>query len=239
MNDLVRLDHVFEEKKFTAKSAAASVGAALLLVGLGWGAGAKIDAMRGPTPEQIAAEAAAKSAEKVAQAEKTHQRAISELRANVDGLKTKLDAEAEKARGSEAAVAALQKSLAEEKAQSQALHARLEKLQAAAQPAKPAEPPTPPVRPAVDRTPTATIAPHAKVAAVKPAAAPAPKRYGAYILREVNDGLAIIEGAYGEQEVGPGDVLRGGVRVQSVEKRGGNWVVMTDRGYIAPEGFWD
>ncbi len=238
MNDLVRLDHVFEEKKFTRKSAAASVGAALLLVGLGWGAGAKIDAMRGPSPEQLAAQAAAKSAEKVAQAEKSHQRAIADLRAHVDGLKSKLDAEAEKVRGSEAAVAALQKSLAEEKVQSQALHARLEKLQAAAQPAKQPEPPTPPARP-VDRTPTATIAPHAKVVAAKPPAAPAPKRYGAYILRDVNDGLAIIEGAYGEQEVGPGDVLRGGVRVQGLEKRGGAWVVMTDRGYIAPEGAWD
>ena len=238
MNDLVRLPHTFEEKKFNWKKAAAPAGAALLLVALGWGAGAKLDSLHGPSPEQVAAQAAAASAEKVfLHANQAHKKDIVDLRAHVDGLKSRLEAQAEKARGSEAAIAALHKNLAEEKAQSQALHARLEKLQASVREA--AKEPAP--KPQADRTPTATIAPPAAVAppaaakaAVKPAA---PKRYGAYVLRDINDGVAMVEGADGVEEVEPGDRLPGGARVQRFERRGNGWIVLTDRGFIAPEGW--
>jgi len=238
MNDLVRLPHTFEEKKFNWKRAAAPAGAALILVALGWGAGARLDSWRGPSREEVAAKAAAASAEKVLRAEQAHKKEIAELRAHVDGLKSQLDAQAEKARGSESAVAALQKSLAEEKAQAQALRAKLDKLPIAPPPREAAkEPPKPPQ---ADRTPTATIPPAAaKPVAAKPAVPPAPKRYAAYVLREVNDGVAVVEGLDGIEEVSPGDRLPGGARVQRFEKRGGGWVVVTDRGYIAPERGWD
>jgi hypothetical protein len=248
MNDLVRLPHVFEERK-NWKKAVAPAGAALLLVALGWGAGAKIDALRGPSPEIVAARAAAENAENALRAEQAQKQEIAALQAHMDGLKGRLEAQAQKARESDAAVAALQKSLAEEKAQSQSLHARLDKMQA--QPAKPkeqalAQPPQPAARP-IDHAPTASIGkPIAKPLAVKPLAVKPlavaiepPKPYRAYVLRDVNDGMAVIEGEEGVEEVGPGDVLAGGARVQRIEKRGGAWVVMTDRGYIAPDGRWE
>jgi hypothetical protein len=239
MNELVPLNHDFKEKKFNWKKAGAPVGGALLLLALGWGAGAKIDALRGPSSEQAAAQAAAESADKVLRAEEARQQAIAELRAHVESLKGQLDAQAEKARGSDAAVAALQKSLSEEKAQSQALHSRLEKLQAATAKPQPDRAPMPTVPPPAAAK--AAVPPPAAVKAVapaKPAVAQGPRRYGAYVLRDVNDGVAVIEGMDGVEEAGPGDILQDGARVQRVERRGRGWVVLTDRGYIAPGRGW-
>jgi len=239
MNDLVRLPHDFEEKKFNWRKAAAPAGAALLLVALGWSAGAKVEALRGPSPELVAAKAAAARADKL-RAEQ-HQE-IADLRASVKSLKSQLEAQAEKAQGSEATVASLQKSLADAKSQTQALHLQMEKLarEAAKEALKPtqAAQPLPFERRAPDRAPTGSIAPQpparpaAAPAAVKPAAA---KRYAAYVLRDVNDGVAMVEGEDGMEEVAPGDILPGGARVQRFEKRGRGWVVLTDRGYIAPD----
>jgi hypothetical protein len=48
----------------------------------------------------------------------------------------------------------------------------------------------------------------------------------------------MVEGEEGVEEVAPGDILPGGARVQRIERRGGGWIVMTDRGYIAPSGRW-
>ena len=63
--------------------------------------------------------------------------------------------------------------------------------------------------------------------------------YRAFVLRDIEDGRAVVEGARGLEEVGPGDVLPGGARVERIEKRGANWVVLTDRGAINPDGRWD
>jgi hypothetical protein len=253
MNDLVRLPQIFEDQP-NWKKAAVSGGAALLLVALGWGGGAKIDSLRGPSPEQIEAKVAAKAAAKAAQD-------VAALHAQVDSLKGRLDGQAEQAREAEAAVASLQKSLAEEKARSQGLNARIEKMQtlATANPAPshalpvPSQAhalPVPPQAQSVDRAPTASIPQTAKpalaaVAPKPPAAAQAapkplaPKAYRAYVLREVSDGLAVVEGVDGVEEVAPGDVLPGGARVQRIEKRGGGWVVLTDRGYIGSDDRWE
>ncbi|MBB4199417.1 hypothetical protein CCR94_20170 [Rhodoblastus sphagnicola] len=257
MYDLVRLPQALQktnrDERPNWKKAAIPAGAALLLVALGWGAGAKIDSLRGPSPEQIAAQAAADNAEKA-------KKEVAALRVHVDGLKGKLEAQVEKARESDAAVAALQKSLAEEKAQSRTLHAQVEKL--ATPPAKETKPapqqqaqaapqalpqtlqhalPQPPAR-LIDRAPTASIGkplpkPMASPVSLKPQAS-APKPYRGYVLRDVNEGLAVVEGEDGVEEIGPGDVLAGGARVQRIERRGGGWVVMTDRGFIAADGRW-
>ncbi|SNB76840.1 hypothetical protein SAMN06265338_10830 [Rhodoblastus acidophilus] len=253
MNDLVRLSQALAARPNWRK-AAAPAGAALLLVALGWGVGAKIDSLRGPSPEKIAAQAAAQEAEKA-------KKDVAALRVHVDTLNGKLEAQAEKARDSEAAVAALQKSLADEKAQSQALHAKLDKMQPAAPPAKDnagreasakeaekesAKPapvvshalPKPPAR-MVDPLPTASTAPTApKAMAAKPQT-PTPKPYRGYVLRDIGGGVAMIEGEDGVEEVAPGDRLAGGARVQRFERRGAAWVVVTDRGYIGADGRWD
>jgi hypothetical protein len=88
---------------------------------------------------------------------------------------------------------------------------------------------------AVAVKPAAAVKP---VAALKPPAA-APRPYRAYVLRDVSDGVAVVESEDGAEEVSPGDVLSGGARVQRIEKRGGGWVVMTDRGFIASDGRWE
>jgi len=256
MSDLVRLSHVFDEAT-PIRKVAVTAGAGLLLVALGWGAGAKIDdrlgALVGTSPEQIATRAA-ESAQKALGAEQAYQQEIAALRAHVEGMKTKLDAQAQRAHESEAAVAALQKSLSEEKEQAQVLRARMEKM-TASRDVKPQQPlvleaPQPPSRPTagtVDHTPTASIGkplpipvrPLPAVSALRSTPPAPPKPYRAYVLRDISDGVAVVEGEVGMVEAAPGDRLPGGARVQRIERRGGRWVVMTDRGYIAADGRWD
>ncbi len=55
---------------------------------------------------------------------------------------------------------------------------------------------------------------------------------GGWILREVRDGGALVEGASGLRKVSPGDTLPGAGRVQRVERRGGQWVLVTAAGLI-------
>lgn len=53
-----------------------------------------------------------------------------------------------------------------------------------------------------------------------------------WILREVYDGVALVEGARGAIEVAPGETLPGAGRVKSIERRGKGWIVVTSRGVI-------
>ena len=54
-----------------------------------------------------------------------------------------------------------------------------------------------------------------------------------YSLEDVRDGIAVVDSRYGPQEVAPGDSIPGAGRVIRIEKRGGDWVVLTSRGVIA------
>ena len=64
-------------------------------------------------------------------------------------------------------------------------------------------------------------------------AADAAKPIGDYTLREVQDGIALVQGrAGGLYEVGPGDRLPGAGKVLAVEKIGQKWVVVTESGRI-------
>ena len=64
-------------------------------------------------------------------------------------------------------------------------------------------------------------------------AADAAKPIGDYTVREVQDGIALVQGrAGGLYEVGPGDRLPGVGRVLAVEKIGQKWVVVTESGRI-------
>jgi hypothetical protein len=54
-----------------------------------------------------------------------------------------------------------------------------------------------------------------------------------YSVENVRDGVAVVDSRYGQQEVAPGDSVPGAGRVLRIEKRGGDWFVLTTRGVIA------
>lgn len=56
-----------------------------------------------------------------------------------------------------------------------------------------------------------------------------------FTLRTVFDGKALIESRSSLSVVKPGSVLDGAGRVLSIERRGGTWVVVTDKGLIGRE----
>jgi hypothetical protein len=223
------------------KTLAAPASALFVVFGLGW---ASASVTRGS--DHVVAEAL-----KSAQGQRQD---VAELRSHVDALTAKLEAQAQKTRGSEATIAALQKNLSEQKADAAVatsqMQAKLEKLQSLVA-ARSAENKSVDVRGA-DRTPVAAIpaaaAPQAAAlpkplprAVPNPVAATLPPAtiYRAYVLRDVAEGRAVVEGAQGLEEVGPGDMLPSGARVQRIERRGQGWVVLTDRGAINPDGRWD
>jgi hypothetical protein len=54
-----------------------------------------------------------------------------------------------------------------------------------------------------------------------------------WVLREVYNGSALVEGRNrGIYEVMPGNTIPGAGRVEAIERRGGRWVVVTDKGII-------
>jgi hypothetical protein len=59
-----------------------------------------------------------------------------------------------------------------------------------------------------------------------------PKLHG-YWLVDADEGYAVIDGRDGPQQVAPGDVVPGIGRVQRIERRGRDWVVVTSAGVIA------
>ncbi len=85
------------------------------------------------------------------------------------------------------------------------------------------EPPAPP---------PPTVAPPSTVAPI--AAVPAKTRVppGGWVLLGVRDGIARVEGPNGVLEVQAGDMLPGAGRVRGIERRAGQWVVVTNLGYV-------
>ncbi|HEY8567060.1 MAG TPA: hypothetical protein VIL65_16295 [Beijerinckiaceae bacterium] len=60
-----------------------------------------------------------------------------------------------------------------------------------------------------------------------------------WVLREVYDGVALVENrSRGLHEVGPGHNLPGGVKVEAIERRGRAWIVITSKGTIGMERWW-
>jgi len=111
------------------------------------------------------------------------------------------------------------------------LSTRIDKLEqkAAAPPPAPAQSaqPKPPARPrfgavALDRTGSIDR--------------PRPILRG-YVVLGARDDVALIGGRYGEREVREGDFLPGAGRVERIEARGDQWVVMTSEGLIAESDF--
>ncbi len=99
--------------------------------------------------------------------------------------------------------------------------------------------------------PTGTIRAAAKPAPV-PAPAPAPSAAAdnkpaaakvatidGWLLRDVYDGVALVEGRGGGlREVSPGQFIPGAGEIRSIEKRGRSWVVVTSRGIIVADNRW-
>jgi hypothetical protein len=53
-----------------------------------------------------------------------------------------------------------------------------------------------------------------------------------WIVREVHDGVAVVEGPYGYREIEPGEYLPGAGRVERIERHGNDWQVVTSLGMI-------
>ena len=53
-----------------------------------------------------------------------------------------------------------------------------------------------------------------------------------YSVSDVQDGFAVVESRYGSQEVAPGDFIPGAGRVLRIERRGGDWYIVTSNGVI-------
>lgn len=68
-------------------------------------------------------------------------------------------------------------------------------------------------------------------------AKPAETAIRGYVLRGVADGVALVQTRTGLREIAPGDKLAGAGRVQSIEKRGRRWVVVTTEGIIDGDVF--
>jgi len=93
--------------------------------------------------------------------------------------------------------------------------------------------------PAASREVTGTIAPPATAAAAAPVPLPAPKPEIArlptvegWVLRDVENGSALIAGRQGAFEVYPGDPVPGLGRIDAIRKQDGKWVVVTSKGLI-------
>jgi hypothetical protein len=83
-------------------------------------------------------------------------------------------------------------------------------------------------------TPAAVVQP-ATTGAI-PHAVTSPDQVSDWALREVQDGVAVIEDrAHRVLEVAKGDLVPGLGRVEAVERRGRDWTVTTGRGLIVPQ----
>jgi hypothetical protein len=72
----------------------------------------------------------------------------------------------------------------------------------------------------------------AEVAAAVQRAEPRAKIFRNYVVREVADGVALIEGPDGLREVWPGRGIPGAGKVTAIERQAGKWVVITSEGLI-------
>jgi hypothetical protein len=104
-----------------------------------------------------------------------------------------------------------------------------------------ATPPVAPVpvaaAPAAAKEVTGSITPPAAAAAPVPLPAPKPEvarlpTVEGWVLRDVADGGALIEGRRGMYEVYAGDAIPGLGRVDAIRKQDGRWVVVTSKGLV-------
>jgi uncharacterized protein YidB (DUF937 family) len=63
-------------------------------------------------------------------------------------------------------------------------------------------------------------------------AASTPQLITNWVVRDVYNGVAVVESPRGSMEVAPGELIPGAGTVKSIERRGGGWIVITSRGLI-------
>jgi hypothetical protein len=120
-----------------------------------------------------------------------------------------------------------------EKAQAEPA-AKLAKLSEAVEKLRttPAAAPTPvAAAPAAPREITGSVPPPASQAPPKPEVGRLPTLEG-WVIREVSDGGALIEGRQGIFEVYAGDLIPGLGRIEAVRRQDGRWVVVTSKGLV-------
>jgi hypothetical protein len=66
----------------------------------------------------------------------------------------------------------------------------------------------------------------------EPSALPKPPVVEGWTLRNVYDGIALVQGRFGLIEVEPGDVIPGVGRIDTIRRQDGRWVVVTSKGLI-------
>jgi hypothetical protein len=59
-----------------------------------------------------------------------------------------------------------------------------------------------------------------------------PQLLTSWVVRDVYDGIALVEGPPGAVEVMPGDTIPGAGVVKAIERRGDGWIVLTSRGLV-------
>ena len=111
---------------------------------------------------------------------------------------------------------------------------RLDRIERQARPTTVAAPASAPAAPAAPIA-AATEGP-AHTGTIEPKATPKPPIVEGWILRDVYNGLALVEGKNQRLvEIGPGDNLPGVGRVEAIERRGKSWVVLTAKGVISSQ----
>ncbi len=63
-------------------------------------------------------------------------------------------------------------------------------------------------------------------------AASTPQLITNWVVRDVYNGIALVESPRGSIEVAPGEIIPGAGMVKSIERRGAGWIVITSRGLI-------
>ncbi|MGD0633962.1 MAG: hypothetical protein ABSA13_06765 [Beijerinckiaceae bacterium] len=99
--------------------------------------------------------------------------------------------------------------------------------------AKPAPLAVPPVKPQMAKAETPDNAKKPAVAATGEDAARKPQIIPEWVVREVDDGVAIVESKRGQLAVETGGTIPGAGVVKSIERHGASWTVTTSKGQLA------
>jgi hypothetical protein len=94
--------------------------------------------------------------------------------------------------------------------------------------------PVPPVRPAGVQPLPPPVQPPAKATEAN-AQAPQKPQLPGWVLRDVYDGIALVEGRDGYREVSVGQAIPGAGKVEAIERRGRRWVLVTSLGVIGSD----
>ncbi len=219
-----------------------------LTLSAGWAAGTKIQSRR-------AAEAQggeARALQKLAASNETERNDIRVLREELRALQAKLDSVnrrrgAEEAEALEARISSLDRKTDANHAEAAQLAAKLEKHEKSIERIEAAASDTSPVasianndaKPAAKAEAKASVSAtggsnakpaDAKPADLKPTDAKPP--LSNFVVRGVDNGVALVQGPGGMYEVSSGERLPGAGKVLAIEKIGRKWVVVTDRGRI-------